>query len=88
MGQACVVNFLRKGDALVLWLFAIIGLVMAFTAHSVHFTPSAAEGAHLVLRINRADEVDIPAISMSCGIIIYMFFFDDKKHHHPHIHAH
>jgi hypothetical protein len=38
--------------------------------------------------MNRTDEVNMPAISMFYGIIIYMFFFDDKKHHCPHIHAH
>lgn len=33
-------------------------------------------------------EVEMPAISMFYGVIIYMFFFDDKKHHRPYIHAH
>ncbi len=36
--------------------------------------------------LNR-EELDIPAISLFYGIIIYMYYFDDKEHKMPHIHA-
>jgi hypothetical protein len=31
--------------------------------------------------------IDMPAISMFYGIIIYMYFMDNKQHNTPHIHV-
>ena len=37
--------------------------------------------------IHNPKELQMPAISMFYGIVIYMYFFHDERHNSPHIHA-
>mgnify|MGYP005875304687 CR=1 FL=1 len=36
---------------------------------------------------NDNGDINMPTISISYGIIIYMYYFDNKEHKMPHIHA-
>jgi hypothetical protein len=37
--------------------------------------------------VHNPKELQMPAISMFYGIVIYMYFFHDERHNSPHIHA-